>query len=151
MRNISISDVFFALKSKANRLRNAIDWAVWVYKNDYGCSSGYAIDMFRRKLEHLEKVVREDDQHPGQDKYAKQIRIVLEHFRRARESYRYYDHDFPMGEPDDSNPGKFIFGTLSDADRAKQSRMLKFIDNMEKFHEQSAWRLVCRWHHGWWA
>jgi hypothetical protein len=148
MLKTKLEDWYWLWKSRVRRLINALDWAWWIYKNDYDHSSGYAIDMLRRKLAKLEEEVRTDEIHSGQDKYARQIRIVLEHFKRSRESYRYYDHDFCMGDPDDPHG---LFTKLPKAAKAKNHRMLKFIDDMEHWHDQQAWRLIAKWHNHWWT
>ena len=103
------------------------------------------------QLPEMLKAQEEDDIHvPSEvNKRIKQIKLVLEHLKRYREPFDYYEwpetHTVPSGEYKGQTTYRMEF---VDADGEEKAQRFHELENK---HYEKFWKLFKQWHQGWWT
>ena len=141
--SIPIRHFFRFLKRLPKWLRLCWKTENWDYEGIY--------DFIEMQLPEMLKAQEEDDIHvPSEvNKRIKQIKLVLEHLKRYREPFDYYEwpeiHTVPSGECKGQTTYRMEF---VDADGEEKAQRFHELENK---HYEKFWKLFKQWHQGWWT
>ena len=117
----------------------------WDYEGIY--------DFLEMQLKQMKKAQEEDIWHAQKDvnRSIKQLNLVLEHLKRYRDPFKYYD--FPeitlvksghMYNGEETYTTKFI-------DEEDGQKKFDYFEKMEQKHFDKFWNLLKKWHKNWWT
>lgn len=140
---IYIQHIIRFLKRLPKWLRLCWKTENWDYEGIY--------DFIEMQLPEMLKAQEEDDIHvPSEvNKRIKQIKLVLEHLKRYREPFDYYEwpeiHTVPSGECKGQTTYRMEFVDADGEEKAKR------FHELEAKHYEKFWKLFKQWHQGWWT